>query len=107
MKIRFLTMLIVLGVGLLTNCNKDDNTTLQFESTAKILGFDYTECACCGGWIIEINGEENDRRFSELPSNSNIDLDNIATPIDVQLNWSESNEYCGKGILIESVRLIN
>ena len=63
-------------------------------------------CACCGGWIINIDGQEPDKRFSELPQNSNIDLENAELPITVKLNWIASNEYCTKGILIESIQLI-
>ena len=107
MKIGKIGLLIVLGLTLLTNCNSDDDSTKQeFESTAVISGFDLTLCACCGGWIINIDGEESENRFSELPQNSSINLENVEFPISIKLNWTESNEYCGKGITIESLELI-
>ncbi len=90
----------------MTNCDNDDDSQVQFESTATILGSDMALCACCGGWKIDINGEEPRKRFSELPQSSNIDLQNTTFPISVQLNWSESNDYCGNGIIIELIELI-
>ena len=88
------------------SCKNDDSQEDLFESTATILGFDMTLCGCCGGWIIDINGEEAGQRFSDLPQNSTIDLQNATFPLTVQLNWSDSNEYCGNGITIESIELV-
>ncbi len=105
MDIGKLSLLVFFGIVIFTSCNNDDDLQVQFESTATISGFDMTLCACCGGWIIDINGQEPDKRFSELPQNSNIDLQNSTFPLSVQLNWSESNEYCGNGITIESIEL--
>jgi len=108
MKIGKISLTIVLGLILLTSCNSDDDnsTEQEFESTALISGFDMTLCACCGGWIIDIDGEESENRFSELPQNSDIDLETAEFPISVNLNWTESNEYCGQGITIEFLELI-
>ncbi len=107
MKIIKLSLLVFFGFIILLGCdNDDDSQASKFESTATISGFDMTLCACCGGWVININGQESDRRFSELPQNSNIDLQNSTFPLSVRLNWSESNEYCGNGIIIESIELV-
>ena len=107
MKTRKIGLLIILGLIFLTSCNSDDdNSETEFESTALISGFDMTLCACCGGWIIDIDGEESEDRFSELPENSGINLETVEFPISVKLNWTESNEYCGQGIIIESLELI-
>jgi len=105
MEIGKLSLIIFFGLIIFTNCSNDD-LEAKFESTATISGFDVTLCACCGGWVIDINGQEADKRFSELPQNSNIDLQNSTFPLSVQLNWSESNEYCGAGIIIESIELV-
>ena len=99
-------LMLLFGLVILTSCSDYEDSQIQFESTATILGFDMTLCACCGGWIINIKGRETKDRFSELPQNSNIDLQNSTFPLSVQLNWSESNEYCGKGITIESIKLL-
>ncbi|OUS02370.1 hypothetical protein A9Q86_03750 [Flavobacteriales bacterium 33_180_T64] len=97
-----------MGFGLLSSCKSNDDTELEleFESTAIILGFDIALCPCCGGWIINIDEQESDNRFSELPQDSNIDLENAIFPISVKLNWSESDAFCGIGIVIESIELI-
>ncbi|EDP70350.1 hypothetical protein FBALC1_06323 [Flavobacteriales bacterium ALC-1] len=108
MKIRLSILTLIIGIGLLTNCDNtdDDNSQPEFESTAKITGYDSGACFCCGGKIIDIDGEDPSKRFSELPENSNIDIPNMTFPISVRLNWSESNQYCGRGIIIESIELI-
>lgn len=106
MKVKKLSLLISLSLVFFINCSSnDDNSETQFESSATIAGLDMAQCACCGGWIININGEDADKRFSELPQNSNIDLENATFPLSVQLNWSGSNEYCGNGITIQSIEL--
>ncbi|PKV48876.1 hypothetical protein ATE84_0891 [Aquimarina sp. MAR_2010_214] len=105
MKIGKIGLVIVLGLIFLTSCNSDDDEP-EFESTALISGFDMTLCTCCGGWIIDIDGEESENRFSELPQNSGINLETVEFPISVKLNWTKSNEYCGQGITIESLKLI-
>lgn len=100
--------LVILTLGLLSSCNTDDDVSqMEFESTATISGFDLTLCACCGGWVIDIEGQEEVKRFDELPESSTIDLSNTTFPISVQLNWSESESYCGRGITIESIELID
>jgi len=106
MKNRLITLLALLTLAIFTNCNNDDDTSqMEFESTATISGLDLTLCGCCGGWVIDIEGQEETKRFDELPENSIIDLPNTTFPISVQLNWSESESYCGRGITIESIEL--
>lgn len=105
MKIRKMVLLFVLGITLTTSCSNDNEPESEFESTAIISGLDLTLCSCCGGWIIEIDGEESENRFSEVPQNSNINLETVNFPIAVKLNWTASDEYCGKGIVIESIEL--
>ena len=106
MKTGKVALLLVLGLIFFISCDSDDNSETEFESTGMISGFDMTLCACCGGWIIDIDGEESENRFTELPQNIDINLETVEFPISVKLNWTESNEYCGKGIVIESLELI-
>ena len=98
-------LLFVLGFTFLTSCDSDDDNESEFESTAIISGLDMGACVCCGGFIIEIDGEESRNRFSELPQNSDINLETVEFPISVKLNWTESNEYCEQGIVIDSLEL--
>ncbi len=81
--------------------NNDDN----FESSAKIIGFDASFCACCGGWLIEIDENENLKRFDVLPKNATIDLQNATFPLLVNLNWTKTDTYCGNGIIIDNIEL--
>jgi len=107
MKIKICILLIVTGFIFFTSCkNDDDNSGEELESTAEIKGLDLTLCACCGGWIIDIDGEEPDKRFISLPAESDIDLNMDDLPISVKLNWVESDDYCGKGITIQSIELV-
>ena len=102
MKTIKIVLFLVLGLTFFTSCNTDDDNEMEFESTGIISGFDLALCACCGGWIIDIDEEETDNRFSNFPRNIDINLETIEFPISVKLNWTESDEYCGKGITIES-----
>ncbi|MFT4968570.1 MAG: hypothetical protein ACI9O4_000300 [Chitinophagales bacterium] len=106
MKNRILIGLLILGLGLITNCDNEEEPQTQYESTAVISGYDLTLCACCGGWVIELNGQATDNRFTDLPQSSNIDLINATFPLNVQLDWTPSSEYCGKGITIDLIDLI-
>ena len=107
MKIKYLIIPALIVFGILTSCNNDDDTTTPtFESTAMIWGLDLTLCGCCGGQVIDIDEDQLDKRFTELPANSGIDLVNSTFPIAVRLNWSNSNEYCDKGITVEAIELI-
>ena len=106
MKTKILTLFLTLSIIVLISCDNDDDSQVTFESSAEILGIDMTLCMCCGGWLINIDGEESIKRFSELPQNSNIDLQNSTFPITVQLNWTETMEHCGNRITIDSIKLV-
>jgi hypothetical protein len=65
------------------------------------MGLDKAQCACCGNWIIEIEGEQNQYQFIELPDNSTIDLNKAVFPLSVRLNWTESTSGCKFAIISE------
>ncbi len=69
-----------------------------------IQGEDLALCACCGGIIIEINGENY--RFENI-NKFNIDLEKETSPLKVDLNWhiSESPAMCNE-IIIEEMKKI-
>jgi len=77
----FLLILFSLNIG----CNDDDET---FDSTGVITGFDATLCACCGGWIIEIDidGDPKNYRINSIPDTFVIEEDDL--PIEVKFNYS-------------------
>jgi|SaaInl59LU_5_DNA_1037362.scaffolds.fasta_scaffold62890_1 hypothetical protein len=112
---RTFTLLLILVFTSLISCTKDDQAgaalpsvvQIEYESIATIGGEDPALCACCGCFMITIEGGEpwvNDR-FCELPPDSDIDLTNVEFPVSVELNWSPTGD-CGRYILIESIALI-
>jgi len=82
-----------------------DDDTLTYESTGQILGLDLALCACCGSWLIQIEGEESPYQFVALPQDSDIDLTTANFPIDVQLNWELATTGCSNYIIIEAIDL--
>ena len=83
---------------LLVSCSKDR----QLKSEGIITGIDYSLCACCGGWFIEI--ESNTYRFFNLPEDSKFDLSNESFPLAVKLSWSKDTLAClGDEILITAI----
>lgn len=64
----------------------------KFDSSALIVHQDFGACPCCGGYIIEIDDDNEIYRFETLPENSTIDL--MTDSIKVQLNWTLNRE-CG------------
>ncbi|MDO5980299.1 hypothetical protein [Flavivirga spongiicola] len=98
-------VLLVTLCSLFLACkNDDDSAEIKYESTAVIKGQDLTLCACCGGWIIEIDNMTTDYRFEILPENANIDLQKVTFPLNVKLNW-EVNNTCASitRIIIEDI----
>jgi hypothetical protein len=81
----------------------DDNKATEFESQGLIMGLDEALCACCGNWLILIEGEQNIDQFLELPHNSEIDLNTAVFPISVSLSWKESNSDCDFIIITEII----
>jgi len=95
-------LLIFLSI-ILFSCSKDDE--IKFESSAKITGYDMRKCACCGGWLIEIEDIKAVKHFDNLPENSQIDLQNTTFPLSVNINWTETDTYCGNGVIIDDITL--
>ena len=108
MKTQISALLLAFGMLVFMGCS-DNDSEFTFESTATIQGVDLTLCACCGGIIIDIDGEEESKRFDDesFSPNVNFDLDYTNLPIRVQLNWTESEQYCGQGITIEAIERMN
>jgi hypothetical protein len=60
----------------------------DFRSHGTITGPDPRDCACCGGWYIEI--DTTIYEFDALPENSAIDLQKETFPLKVKLDWQLS-----------------
>lgn len=71
-----------------------------------ITGQDLRLCACCGGWIINI--DDVNYRFQTLPPmTKDIDLYNSTYPIYVQLAWKPVKNPClGDEIKVSYMREI-
>jgi len=61
-------------------------------SNGTITGYDLRECACCGGFFIEI--ENTTYRFFDVPANSELNLENPTFPIYVKLDWNPDPDAC-------------
>ncbi len=87
-------VLILTIVMLLASCITDDpgNPGREYKSSGSITGYDMRECACCGGWFINIGGERY--RFQSLPAGSSLILDHAQFPIEVLLDWEKVEKPC-------------
>jgi len=85
MRLRISVLILLFTFGL-TLCLKEAE---NYKSRGTILGPDIRDCACCGGWYINIDTAEYE--FDILPENTNIDLAKDKFPINVKLDWQLSN----------------
>lgn len=95
----FYVLLMFAMIGMVTSC--EDNSPseeLVYESTGTITGYDLTLCACCGGWIVVIENDENTYRLDSLPEGSGIDNEDL--PLTLDFNWS-INRVCGTFIYLD------
>lgn len=91
-------------------CNDNDDGSIiaeqmQYESTGQIVGRDLALCACCGNWILKIDGVQNACQFLTLPGNAGIDLNTATLPIAVKFNWSIDEASLCKYAVIENIAL--
>ena len=81
---------------------KAQEKSIEYESTATIIGRDLALCACCGDWKIIIDNMVYPAnvllpfvdQFKFLPANSNINLETATLPLSVKINWSVDNNIC-------------
>ncbi len=71
---------------LLSACDKKDSYT-----KATVTGFDYTLCACCGGYYVKINDETF--RATQYVENGILNTD--AFPIEVRIKYNTIDDKCG------------
>jgi hypothetical protein len=85
---------ILLTVMLFTSCNKE-----KYMSKGIITGYDGSECGCCGGFMINFNGEtEPNQSKSNLIENSGeLDVDPREDfPIYVKVSYVVNKDRCDK-----------
>jgi hypothetical protein len=90
-----------------TSC-KEQNVpfpTNDYQSKGIITGGDPRDCACCGGWFIEIDTSRY--RFNSLPDSSGINLEKETLPLKVKLDWKKSDHIClGDEIIVTRIKKI-
>ena len=84
------TIFIIIGSVLLSGFSLCHRESDEFMSHGTITGPDLRDCACCGGWYIEIDTAVYE--FDSLPENSDIALDKETFPLKVKLDWKLSEK---------------
>ena len=90
MKQLIIITLVFLSIAA-TSCTKHGSGT-GYAATGVITGQDLTMCACCGGYILKINGSSTGYRFWYFPAGSTIDSTHF--PINVALNYTYVSTLC-------------
>ena len=85
-----LKLFITFILAVLISCTS--NTENECMDDATIIGSDYRECMCCGGWFIEIG--EDTLRFDSLPEGSKIVIKDYELPLAVRVEWDARENPC-------------
>ncbi len=89
---KVMPVLFLFLVLFVSDCCVDVDMT-NWMNEAEITGYDYRECACCGGYFIDIDGEIY--RFYEIPSGSDVEITAESDfPIPVNINWHQFPDGC-------------
>lgn len=96
---RIVASLILIFLIAIVSCSAENEL---YSSSGTITGIDVRECACCGGYFIEIG--EVTYRFFNLPDNSKLNLENPTFPIYVNLDWIKDPNAClGDEIIVLNI----
>lgn len=89
-----LTILIVIAITISSACKKEKS----YMNSAVITGFDLRTCACCGGLLINFNGDTQSYKGNFfLVSNTASQLgitDSTIFPVYVQVDWVKDTVAC-------------
>ena len=97
------TLFIITASVLLTGFSLCHRESDEFMSRGTITGPDLRDCACCGGWYIEIDTLVYE--FDVLTENSGIDLAKETFPIKVKLDWKLSEKVTCSNTRIDIQRI--
>ncbi|MCB0587188.1 MAG: hypothetical protein KDD06_17945 [Phaeodactylibacter sp.] len=95
MKNYILLLAAVIGVGIFFSACCEDHHDDEPDTCAEegiIIGIDFRECACCGGWFIEIGNDT--LRAPDLPQAFRESLDPNEFPLPVYLDWAPVETPC-------------
>lgn len=79
---------LVFLVGLISSCNKDDNS---FKGNAEVIDFNPDKCSCCWGWTIIIGSDTIKSDNTVIGETVGYEIFN---PINVYIELGEVEETC-------------
>jgi hypothetical protein len=82
-------ILIIIGLSLLTSCNKQ-----EYASRGEVTAIDGRKCAspCCGGWFFTTG--ERILKVEQFPSNIDFDPLRDSLPIQVEFDLESGTPIC-------------
>ncbi|XZF14182.1 hypothetical protein ACTHGU_20580 [Chitinophagaceae bacterium MMS25-I14] len=87
-------IIAILTILVFAGCHKNDNKI----SKATLLGYDLSNCACCGGLIMKFDDNNTYFRVSHLPQSSSIN-EGTQFPVKVFIEWKPDSNACGKNFV--------
>ena len=99
-------ILLNFGLFLFVACGDDEQkiTADHCTTEATLIGLDARECACCGGWFIEIEGDT--LRALTLPEEFVNSLALYTLPLDIYVEWAPDATPClGDEIEVECLEV--
>jgi len=96
--------LLAIGFMFFISCTHSHSS--GYRATGIIKGQDLGACMCCGGYVIEVTGNDSSYRFPYFPASTSFDTTSF--PISVQFSYTE-NYTCGSNhfITIQSMAKID
>ncbi len=70
-------------------CDQNMDSSLDSGTITKL---DNRDCACCGGWFINIGKETY--RFYDIPEGSDLKISTDKLPMEVELKWEKQQNAC-------------
>lgn len=90
---KYAIVLILLPLFLISCKEEDEPFVPTCGIEAQVIGYDLTRCACCGGYLLEV--DTLIYRVGNAPDNFLEDLDNVSDfPVDVWVSLDTSKAYC-------------
>lgn len=101
MKTIIITFVSLVLIVFLTTCDKAKKD--DFAAKGVITGYDFRECICCGGWLINLNSDSTElytvdtRYIDKYPDNLVLDSTTVF-PVFIRLDYTNSAANCGQAI---------
>ena len=98
MKIRITAIALFCLLGLFQSCSKNDEKDSSFMDHGIITGYDMRACICCGGLMINFNGDTatyKDPYYLITNSSQQLGItDTTSFPIRMQVDWVPDTTIC-------------